>query len=193
MKKLHIDINNDTLVKVLNTEALKKVSIVYAPKNYKAIALLNDNKQKRISGDIKVDKTVKEIYLILDSLNIVSLNWGTPSPILVKNSSDDSSFSIRSRGKVDYKIVDPSKLIRVLPGLKEDLSSDDLGDILFDKVIDVFTKGIASESIKDSNNLSILSTPLANYSTKNLEDTFERYGLEIVNFSIMDINAEVSE
>lgn len=113
--------------------------------------------------------------------------WGTPSPILVNDTSIGMS-SLRAHGAFSYKLSNPKRLWQHLPNEFTRFTVDDLSGQLRALILEHFSALVS----KNQNNILQFLSECEAFSAaiKNeLHADFQDYGLELVDFIVQSISA----
>ena len=131
-----------------------------------------------------------EVWFI-NKLTKMDIKWGTKSPIQIMDETLGIPVSIRSFGRWGYKIENPGRLIKRLVGTQSTITANVIRETLYGFIAQALNGAIFEQVNKK--NLSILNLAghldtIASSVSKNLEDSMQGIGLEIINFNIESIN-----
>ena len=127
-------------------------------------------------------------------VNLVSklnLQWGTPHPIQIEDPKYNIIVPVRSYGQYGIKIINPRKFLESLIGNMSSFTSEQIDQYFKGKLISFLNSILAKQIIKEKCSILDINTLLIELSEKceqQLNAQFEKYGLNIVEFSIMSIN-----
>ena len=127
-------------------------------------------------------------------VNLISkmdIKWGTPTPIQLEDPKYGVIVPVRAFGQYGYKISNPRLFLETLVGNMTTFTTDKINDYFKGKVLSSLTSLISSKLIKD--NVSILEInafldAMSSYSIEKLNNDFNKFGIELVNFNFISIN-----
>jgi len=132
-----------------------------------------------------INKTVKR-----------DMKWGTPQPVLVLDPKYNYPISVRSFGQWGFKVSDSRLIIAQIVGAQMDLDSykilsyfsGEINQQVSASLSDVFSKEKISvfEANSNLNNLSLIIG-------ERIGASFNRFGIDIINFNIESINIPQEE
>ena len=127
-------------------------------------------------------------------VNLVSklnLQWGTPNPIQIEDPKYNIIVPVRSYGQYGIKVTNPRKFLENLIGNMSSFTSEQIDQYFKGKLISFLNSILAKQIIEEKCSILDINTLLIELSEKceqQLNVQFEKYGLNIVEFSIMSIN-----
>ncbi|MDH5719020.1 MAG: SPFH domain-containing protein [Spirochaetia bacterium] len=120
-----------------------------------------------------------------------NLRWGTKTPIQAQDAKYGLFIPVRAFGQYGIKIKDSRHFLTEIVGTSHKTTTED---------IDGFLKGVITSKLSDiiaellsSGDLNIVTLPTqidetSEKAKEKLKETFEKYGLEIIEFFIESIN-----
>lgn len=121
----------------------------------------------------------------------LNMAWGTPNPIQIEDPQFHIIVPIRSYGQYGIKVVDPRKFLETLIGNMESFSASQIDQYFKGKLLSYLNNIIADQIITNKCSVLEINTKLielSNNCEQQLNTQFSKYGLSIVEFSIMSIN-----
>lgn len=130
----------------------------------------------------------------LNTVTKLNLNWGTSDPILLVDPKYSTRLRIRAFGQMGLKLSDYATFLRELIGVMKPSEI-----VSFDK-LQLFFRGVTVQRIKVliadiivNKKISALEiTPkldeISDFTRARIQETFNAYGIEVVNFFIQSIN-----
>ncbi|MBQ0055866.1 MAG: SPFH domain-containing protein [Synergistaceae bacterium] len=121
------------------------------------------------------------------------IKWQTETPIQLLDAKFNIPISVTANGQFGIRIADSKKFLLRLVGTLKTLHKDNIKE---------FFRGLYMSRVKDliskyciKNNISILQlnsliTELSEQLHENMQGTFEKYGIELINFYIEDISVK---
>ena len=118
------------------------------------------------------------------------LKWGTSNPIQLLDKTIGFPVSVRAFGQWGVKIVDPKSFLMQIVGSQEIADDTKIHSYLIGEIIQTLSDTIADNFKKGISILEINAdlNKLSKQSACDLSDLFNKYGLELVNFNIENIN-----
>lgn len=121
----------------------------------------------------------------------LDIKWGIATPILLEDPKYHVIIPVRGFGQYGFRVVEPRLFLETLIGNAQTFSIDTLDNYFKGKMLSQLTALISrkismeSISILEVNNFLV---DLSEYCNKELNRIFTKYGVELVDFSIMSIN-----
>jgi membrane protease subunit (stomatin/prohibitin family) len=130
-----------------------------------------------------------EVWFI-NGISKLDIPWGTPHPIQVEDPKYNIIVPIRAHGQYGLRVKDPRKFLETLIGNMQSFSADKIDQYYKGRIITSLNSIIAQRVIESKISVLDINTELLTLSEKSndmLNAQFEKYGVEIVEFSIMSI------
>lgn len=121
----------------------------------------------------------------------LNLPWGTPQPILIEDPEYKIIVPVRSYGQYGIKVTDPKKFLETLIGSMSSFSSEQIDQFFKGKLLSHLNNLLAKHIIEEQCPILNIATHLISLSKKceeQLNECFAKYGISIVEFSIISIN-----
>lgn len=131
-----------------------------------------------------------EVYFINKTVSM-DIAWDTPRSMLIQDAVYKIILPINSRGQFAVKVADSKKLLIKLVGTISVFSQDTIKDYFAGILLTNIKDYIASEFVKEHVTFLEIQSHLKNISSgiaTQLQDEFDKYGLELVNFYVYDIS-----
>ena len=131
-----------------------------------------------------------EVWFI-NRITRLDLKWGTTQPIQVEDPQYNIIVPVRAFGQYGIKVSNPRLFLKSLIGNMSSFSSDSIDSYFKGKLIANLSSTIAKKIIQDKISVFTINTQLmeiADYCSVEINKTFEKYGISLVEFSIMSIN-----
>ena len=133
-----------------------------------------------------------EVYFI-NKVVSMDVMWGTPTPIPIQDGVYKIIIPIRSHGQFAVRVEDSRKLLKTLVGTIKVFDQDTLTayfrGILLTNIKDYITGQFVKQQIsflEIQAHLKKISSAIA----AELQDEFEKYGIELVNFNVVEITPD---
>lgn len=130
-----------------------------------------------------------EVYFI-NKIVSMDVKWGTPSPLPVQDAVYKIIIPIRANGQFAVRVADSKKLLRTLVGTINQFDQDTLKQYFRGVLLANVKDYIASQLIQKQISFLDIQSYLKSISggiASQLQDEFDKYGLELVNFYVNDI------
>lgn len=131
-----------------------------------------------------------EVWFV-NQISKLDIKWGTPTPIQVEDPKYNIVIPVRAFGQYGFRISNPRLFLETLIGNMTNFSADKIADYFKGKLVTQLNTIIASKitagqtSILDINSQLV---ELSEYCEKELNKVVGKYGIEIIEFSMMSIN-----
>jgi membrane protease subunit (stomatin/prohibitin family) len=124
------------------------------------------------------------------------LKWGTPAPIPIRDQVLSFPVSVRSFGKWGARIADTRSFLIQIVGSQYGADAQKINDYFIGEIIQKLTETLSNAITHQQ--ISILDlqaaiTQLSLTTKEKIEKDFDRFGLEVVNFNIENINIPQEE
>lgn len=131
-----------------------------------------------------------EVWFV-NQITRMDLKWGTPQPIQLEDPKFNIIVPVRAFGQYGIKVSNPRQFLESLIGNMSTFTADSIDSYFKGKLIANLSSIIAKKIIED--HISILDINLhlmevSEFCNTEINKTFEKYGLSLVEFSIMSIN-----
>jgi len=131
-----------------------------------------------------------EIYYVNKTANL-DVKWGTREPIPLQDPKFQIFVPVRAFGQFGLKIQDSKHFVVELVGTMPEFNKDDVIEH-FRGVVNTRTKDMIAEAlVKEKISILEISANLNEISEdmhKSVQDEFNKYGIEILNFFVNSIN-----
>lgn len=131
-----------------------------------------------------------EVYYV-DRAVLLDVKWGTQRPVPILDPVLNIFLPVRANGQFGFKVVDTRKLVVQLVGTVPTLAKDDIINYFRGVILTKTKDYIASELITRRLSILTVTAYLADMSKQlkaNLQEDFNQFGLEIVNFFVNTID-----
>lgn len=131
-----------------------------------------------------------EVWFV-NQISRLDLKWGTPNPIQLEDPKYHIIVPIRAFGQYGVKIVNPRLFLETLIGNMTSFSAESIDSYFKGKLVSNLSSIIAQKIIRDQ--ISVLDInaflmDISEYCNTEINKHFEKYGINLVDFSIMSIN-----
>jgi membrane protease subunit (stomatin/prohibitin family) len=119
------------------------------------------------------------------------LKWGTIKPIPLMDPDLGFPISVRAFGQWGYKIIESKSFLKQLVGTLNTITSETIDQYFIGVLLQQFTDSLSEKIINENNSIFTINTKLnelSDYSRTKLNKEFSKYGIELVNFDIININ-----
>jgi len=119
------------------------------------------------------------------------LKWGTLTPILLRDSLIGMPVNVRAFGRWGLKISDARSFLTQITGAKIETSSDKIREYFTGEVIQKLSSALSAAVVKEKISIVDINAylnELSKFTTDNIKQEFEKYGIDIVNFNIENVN-----
>ena len=132
-----------------------------------------------------------EVWFI-NQIHRLDLKWGTPQPIQLEDPKYHIIVPVRAFGQYGIRIDNPRLFLETLIGSLTTFDAETIDSYFKGKLLSFLSSTIASKMILEK--ISILEiTPhlveISEYCNQEINKTFTKYGLSLVEFSIASISA----
>lgn len=151
------------------------------------IPLLN----KIINLPFGSDSPFKAEVWFINQISKLDLPWGTPQPILLEDPKYKIIVPVRSNGQYGLRIKDPKLFLETLIGNMSVFTADKIHQYFKGRLISALNSLLAKQIVERRISILDINTelfPMSESCEAQLNQIFEKYGIEIVEFSIMSIN-----
>ncbi|MDH6307401.1 membrane protease subunit (stomatin/prohibitin family) [Dysgonomonas sp. PFB1-18] len=191
----NLNIGSQLVVNTSQTAFFVRGGVIYdqfAPGTYTLktnnIPLLNKVINIPFGGETPFKAEVWFINLI----NKLDCKWGTLNPIQLEDPKYGVIVPVRAYGQYGIKICRPKIFLETLVGNMDSYSSDKILEYFKGKVLSSLTSLVSQKLV--SENISILEInahldSMSAFCQEKLSIEFKKYGIDVVNFFFMSINA----
>lgn len=131
-----------------------------------------------------------EVWFV-NHISKLDMPWGTPHPIQLEDPKYKIIIPVRAHGQYGLKVTDPRKFLETLIGNMSSFTTDKIDAYYKGKLIALLNNEIAQQIIDKGVSVLDINTQLMSMSNEceqKLNKIFDKYGVSIVDFSIMSIN-----
>ena len=121
----------------------------------------------------------------------LDMKWGTPQPLQLEDPKYGVMIPVRAFGQYGFKVVNPRLFLESLIGNMNVFTATAIDSYFKGKLISSLNTAISRKIVVDQIpilNINAFLMELSDYCNKEVGTTFEKYGLELLEFSIMSIN-----
>ena len=131
-----------------------------------------------------------EVWFI-NKITKLDMKWGTPTPIQLEDPAYNIIVPVGAFGQYGIKVSDPRLLLETLVGNMSVLSTTTIDQYFKGKLVSNFSSILAKKILKER--MSVLDInmylmDISEFCKDEIGKHFEKYGIELVDFSIMSIN-----
>lgn len=131
-----------------------------------------------------------EVWFV-NQVSRLDMKWGTPQPLQLEDPKYGIVVPVRAFGQYGFKVVNPRLFLESLIGNMSVFTATAIDSYFKGKLISCLNNTIARKIVVDQ--IPILSinaflTDISDYCNKEIGVTFEKYGVSLLEFSIMSIN-----
>lgn len=133
-----------------------------------------------------------DVYFV-NTVNDVSVDWGTPSRILVKDPVYSELVNVGANGNVKVKISDPMRFVVSMNGRMGGYSLDRLSATVRGELMTVLKTNIADVIIAERVSLLEIAAKLSELSKsveRKLNERLEDFGVKAVHLNIADVSVD---
>ena len=131
-----------------------------------------------------------EVWFV-NQITRMDLKWGTPQPIQLEDPKYSIIVPVRAFGQYGIKVTNPRQFLESLIGNMSSFTADSIDNYFKGKLITNLTSTIAKKIIQDQISILDINTQLvelSEYCNNEINKTFEKYGISLVEFAIMSVN-----
>lgn len=131
-----------------------------------------------------------EVWFV-NQITKLNLKWGTQTPIQLEDPAYHIFVSVRAYGQYGIKVINPRLFLETLIGSMEEFSESSIVDYFKGRLLTSLSTAISRIITMDE--ISIFSinaylTEISDACGLEINNYFAKYGVSIVDFSIMSIN-----
>ena len=137
------------------------------------------------------DSPFKADVWFINLTSKLDVQWGTMTPIQLEDPKYNIIVPVRAFGQYGMKVINPEVFLKVLIGNMTSFSSDKVNQYFKGKMLSFLSSIIAKKIAKDSISILDINTHLvemSEFSGQEMNAQFEKYGLQLIDFSIISIN-----
>ena len=119
------------------------------------------------------------------------LKWGTSTPILLRDSLIGMPVNVRAFGRWGLKVSDSRSFLTQITGAKIETSTDKIREYFTGEVIQKLSSVISAAVVKEKISVVDINAylnELSKFTSDNIKQEFEKYGIDVVNFNIENVN-----
>jgi membrane protease subunit (stomatin/prohibitin family) len=131
-----------------------------------------------------------EVWFI-NQLAVLDTKWGTATPIQLEDPQYGVLVPVRAYGQYGLRIKDPRTFLETLVGNMTSFTVDKVDSYFKGKMMSQLVNKISIKIAQDKISILTINAHLLEISQfveESLTPDFEKYGLSIVNFTVMSIN-----
>lgn len=130
-----------------------------------------------------------EVWFV-NQIHRLDLKWGTPQPIQLEDPKYGIIVPIRAYGQYGIKVDNPRLFLETLIGNQTSFTADTIDSYFKGKLLSFLSSTISAKITADK--VSILEitpylTSLSEYCNEEINKTFVKYGISLVEFSITSV------
>ena len=121
----------------------------------------------------------------------LDIKWGTNASIQLEDPKYNIIVPVRAFGQYGVKVTEPKIFLKTLIGNMSDFSTEKVDRYFKGKMLSLLNALIAKKVASDGISILEINTHLvemSEYCNTEINVSFEKYGLELVDFSIVSIN-----
>lgn len=121
----------------------------------------------------------------------LDMKWGTPTPIQLEDPKYNIIIPVRAFGQYGLRVVDAEAFLKTFIGTMSSFSTEKVDSYFKGKLLSQLSVAIANKIAKDDISILEINTHLmdmSEYCNQEINRFFNRYGLELLEFSIVSIN-----
>lgn len=131
-----------------------------------------------------------EVWFV-NQITKLDLKWGTPQPISLEDPKYNIIVPVRAFGQYGIKITNPRRFLETLIGNMPSFSADAIDNYFKGKLMSNLSSILVKKIVEDK--ISILDinahlVDISEFCNTEITKTFDKYGISLVEFSIMSIN-----
>lgn len=131
-----------------------------------------------------------EVWFV-NQVSRLDMKWGTPQPLQLEDPKYGVLVPVRAFGQYGFKVVNPRLFLESLIGNMSVFTATAIDSYFKGKLISCLNNAIARKIVIDQIpilNINAFLTDLSDFCNKEVGATFEKYGVSLLEFSIMSIN-----
>lgn len=126
-----------------------------------------------------------EVYFF-NTTRFNDLKWGTKNPVMIRD-VEFGPVRLRAFGSYEFRIIDPSVLLREIVGTDGHFTTDEITNQLRNLIVTRFTAVLGSSGIPVLD-LAANNDQLSNFITGRIAPEFTNYGLELTSLLVENIS-----
>lgn len=131
-----------------------------------------------------------EVWFI-NQITRLDLKWGTPQPIQLEDPKYGIIVPVRTFGQYGIRIKSPRLFLETLIGNMPSFTADAIDSYFKGKLVSNLSTIVAKQIVEEKISILEINTHLmdiSEYCNSEINKTFEKYGLSLIEFSILSIN-----
>lgn len=131
-----------------------------------------------------------EVWFV-NQITKLNLKWGTQTPIQLEDPEYHIFISVRAYGQYGIKIVQPRLFLETLIGSMVEFSDSSIEDYFKGRLLTCLSTAISRKITLDQMSIFTINaylTDMSNACGEEIDRYFAKYGVKVVDFSIMSIN-----
>lgn len=137
------------------------------------------------------DSPFKAEVWFISQLHKLDVKWGTLQPIQLEDPRYNIIVPVRAYGQYGFRVANPRIFLETLVGNLTSFSTDKIEQYFKGKIVMQLASLIAQKVAKDNVSVLDINTQLldmSDFCQQQLNQSISRYGIELVDFTIMSIN-----
>lgn len=137
------------------------------------------------------DSPFKAEVWFINTISKLDMPWGTPQPIQIEDPKYHIIVPVRANGQYGLRVTNPRLFLETLIGNMIGFNSEKIDHYFKGRIISLLNQLIAHNIIENEVSVLDINTRLFDLSQElelNLNEVLSKYGVSIVEFSIMSIN-----
>ena len=192
--------DNKTLFSRTILEKVDSKMTLIVPETHNAILIKDGQMLQTLSSgkyfvsqfvDVRAEQDVKVEVLFMSKTAKLKLLWGTPSQLLMYDSTLEANYNLGLSGDFEVQISDPRKCYLYLIGASDDLTASGLQERLMSNVVSM----VESVLVEYVSNNEVLYSQIAIHKKKISQETLKKlsqklnseYGIAVFSFNIANI------
>jgi membrane protease subunit (stomatin/prohibitin family) len=131
-----------------------------------------------------------EVWFV-NQTSILDVQWGTPQPLQLEDPKYKIIVPVRAYGQYGIKITNPKFFLETLIGNQTNFSTKKIEQYFKGKIVSHLNTIISKQIVEGQTSVLDINTQLidiSNFCENQLNVILEKYGINLVEFSIMSIN-----
>lgn len=137
------------------------------------------------------DSPFKADVWFINQISKLDIPWGTPQPIMIEDPKYHIIVPLRSHGQYGLKVSNPKTFLHTLIGNLSSFSADKVDQYFKGRLVTSLNALIAQQIVNQNVSILDINTKLLELSGNcqtQLNEQLSKYGIDIVDFSIMSIS-----
>jgi len=195
-KKEKISFTGDTnhlISRHINTN-FRKGQLVEVPKGYEVVLINKEGKTETVKNvhEFKLNAKLKFLYYSKSNRLTIKAKWGTSTRLTATN-HNGKVILIGAHGTFDYRLINAVKFINNRMANFAYANESLLSEMVLSRVTEIFQTVIVEEGSINDIDPAIFTLNLKKKIRLMLQQDLEEDGIELVNFTISDLNIKEKE